>query len=76
VQTVWDNIWGIVQVVFLPDGKVMTVHKPGELHVYKSINSNSQVRVFVMQRLCVCRFRPNRSIRSAVCRSRIGAALL
>lgn len=43
VQTVWDNIWGVVQVVFLPGGKVMTVHKPGELHVYDSIFSKSQV---------------------------------
>ncbi|KAM3570624.1 hypothetical protein VYU27_007318 [Nannochloropsis oceanica] len=42
VQTVWDNIWGIVQVVFLPGGKVMTVHKPGELHVYDSIYSKGQ----------------------------------
>ncbi|EWM22538.1 hypothetical protein Naga_101012g1 [Nannochloropsis gaditana] len=42
VQTVWDNIWGVVQVVFLPGGKVMTVHKPGELHVYDSIFSKSQ----------------------------------
>ena len=39
----WDNVWGIVQVVFLPGGKVMTVHKPGELHVYDSILSKSQV---------------------------------
>ena len=44
MQTVWDNVWGIVQVVFLPGGKVMTVHKPGELHVYDSILSKSQVR--------------------------------
>lgn len=40
----WDNVWGVVQLVFLPGGKVMTVHKPGELHVYNSINSKSQVR--------------------------------
>ena len=43
MQTVWDNVWGIVQVVFLPGGKVMTVHKPGELHVYNSVNSNAEV---------------------------------
>jgi len=43
LQTVWDNIWGVVQVVFLADGKVMTVHKTGELHVYKSIQSKAQV---------------------------------
>jgi len=40
---VWDNIWGVVQVVFLADGKVMTVHKTGELHVYASIRSKAQV---------------------------------
>ena len=43
VQTVWDNVWGVVQVVFLPGGKVMTVHKPGELHVYNSVAANAQV---------------------------------
>lgn len=32
------------QVVFLPNGKVLTVHKPGELHVYDSILAKSQVR--------------------------------
>lgn len=44
LQTVWDNIWGVVQVVFLADGKVLTVHKPGELHVYNSVEAKSQVR--------------------------------
>ena len=39
----WDNVWGVVQVVFLPGGKVMTVHKPGELHIYDSILAKSQV---------------------------------
>ena len=43
VQTVWKNVWGVVQLVFLPGGKVMTVHKPGELHVYDSINAKNTV---------------------------------
>lgn len=59
VQTVWDNVWGVVQVVFLPGGKVMTVHKPGELHVYNSVASKSQVRasvgvVFFVYAGCCC----------------------
>ncbi len=79
IQTVWDNVWGIVQVrmharvslsmclclclptthtdpnpsprpllrqvVFLPGGKVLTVHKPGELHIYDSILAKSQVGI-------------------------------
>lgn len=44
VQTVWQDVWGIVQIVFLPGGKVMTVHKTGELHVYESILSKNTVR--------------------------------
>lgn len=35
------------QVVFLPGGKVLTVHKPGELHVYDSILAKSQVHTYI-----------------------------
>ena len=42
VQTVWKNVWGIVQVIFVPNSKkVLTVHKTGQLHVYDSINAKN-----------------------------------
>jgi hypothetical protein len=44
VEQVWENVWGVVQLVFLPGGKVMTVHKTGELRVYDSINKKATVR--------------------------------
>jgi hypothetical protein len=44
IQTVWSDVWGIVQLQFLPGGKVMSVHKTGELRVYNSINAKAQVR--------------------------------
>lgn len=43
IQTVWDNMWGVVQLVFLPDDKVMTVHKTGELRIYPSIFAKNTV---------------------------------
>ena len=88
IQTVWDNVWGIVQVrmharvslsmclclclptthtdpnpsprpllrqvVFLPGGKVLTVHKPGELHIYDSILAKSQVGIQTCGCGCGC----------------------
>lgn len=43
LQVVWDDMWGLVQVVFLPDNKVLTVHKTGELKVHENVFAKAEV---------------------------------
>jgi hypothetical protein len=45
VKLHWENVWGIVQLVFLPNGRVMTVQKTGELRVYDGINKKANVGI-------------------------------
>jgi len=41
IETVWENIWGVIQLEFAPDGKVFTIHKTGQIRMYNSITAKA-----------------------------------